>query len=359
MAHHFACSTIFCRRMAAAIAICISLGQISFAVAADATQPSAVQRIPEVDGYDFGVVLPGVQIAHIFRLRNDLGVSETVRRARTSCGCTAVSVTQNTLDAGASIDVTAYVSTGRQIGKHKVYLVLEMSSRGGIQLKDFALEFNVVPVITLSEDDDEVNLGECSLSEVKAQRSIIVHRGPYPMKWDELTATTTSNVLDARLVRRDSDTWQLTIVLRMSAEIGGFAGDVVLSVERDGRPTGYTIRKHVTAIIQGPIVVRPATWLIGSTSVGQSISKVFVISGNDSDGTNDSTNANSIVVEDIRSSDPQIVGVERDPNQPARFTATYRAPLNKGPDQGEIVVRVRSNKEYTIRVPYLAFVIGR
>ncbi len=66
--------------------------------------------------HDFGKVLSGAQVAHVFEVRNVGNQPLTIDRVDASCGCTAATVSSNHLEPGAVGQIKASVDTRGESG---------------------------------------------------------------------------------------------------------------------------------------------------------------------------------------------------------------------------------------------------
>lgn len=107
--------------------------------------------------FDFGDRDEGETVQHLFAVKNT-GTSEVlIERVRTSCGCTAASLSTNVVGAGESVEITVSLNlegrTGPQDKKIRVYgsdseqlLTLELNgnSRAAVEISPDAICFSNV-----------------------------------------------------------------------------------------------------------------------------------------------------------------------------------------------------------------------
>ncbi|MBN2196477.1 MAG: DUF1573 domain-containing protein [Polyangiaceae bacterium] len=75
--------------------------------------------VVEPSSHDFGKVLEGEQLTHVFVVKNTGGESLEIDDVRTSCGCTAAVVEQKSVPPGGSTKVEVKFDTRGRLGKNK------------------------------------------------------------------------------------------------------------------------------------------------------------------------------------------------------------------------------------------------
>jgi len=107
------------------LGFCLILGSIDAGICEDATnQPAAKSEKPEKYSkivfeelvYDFGEVSEGEQVTHIYKFKNEGNSTLKINNVRTSCGCTAALVTEDTLEPTKKGEIKVTFNTKRRKG---------------------------------------------------------------------------------------------------------------------------------------------------------------------------------------------------------------------------------------------------
>lgn len=129
--------------------------------------------------HDFGTVVQGKKVDHVFTFRNRGDAPLNVARVRTSCGCTAANVTNKTLSPG---------------GKSELKVTFDSSTFGGNISKLIYLETNdpQKPVATLTLKGNvaeeivvtprQLNFGTVKTNASKEMTVTVSNQGSKPLK---------------------------------------------------------------------------------------------------------------------------------------------------------------------------------
>lgn len=142
-------------------------------------------ELPETS-YDFGIVLPGQKMEHLFRIINKGKEERVIERVKTSCGCTAAIASGKNIKPGKEGGVKViYDASKGPAGKFQktvqVFIQgekepVELSVRGEVK-NNFDPETS--PVISVTPE--KIDLGEIAVGKEKPFTILIENRGKGPL----------------------------------------------------------------------------------------------------------------------------------------------------------------------------------
>ncbi len=301
---------------------------------------------------DLGFVRAEEAVSHVFAVVNDTGSRLAVQKIHASCGCTAASLDRMVLENNDTAELSLKISTGRYAGMKTIKVWLDGISGETPVTYSFAVVLQIQPVISLPNDAlDELELGRVNPDSGHPACEFTATKGQFPLQWDRLKVESDNQQLEATVVSQGSDKWRVGLIVRPNATIGMLAANVKLRAMQGDVDTGYSIVRHVSAIVMGPVRAAPGSWLIGQISPGHDAGKsIRLVPTGDREGhieLLDATPSNSTTTE-----------IVKQPGQKDRFTIRYHPPKTPGPDSGYMDAHVSSGQAiYTMRIPYLALVV--
>lgn len=85
--------------------------------------------------YDFGNIVQGEKVSHIFTITNTGGSELDIMNVRASCGCTAAKPEKNKLAPNESTDLKVEFNSAYKLGKQKKYVYIESNDPEHSHLK--------------------------------------------------------------------------------------------------------------------------------------------------------------------------------------------------------------------------------
>ncbi len=85
--------------------------------------------------YDFGNIVQGEKVSHIFTITNTGGAELDIQNVRASCGCTAARPEKNKLDPNESTDLKVEFNSAYKSGKQIKYVYIESNDPNNKELK--------------------------------------------------------------------------------------------------------------------------------------------------------------------------------------------------------------------------------
>ncbi len=288
-------------------------------------------------------------VTHDFRLLNDTGEKVVVRKVRASCGCSLATLEPTTVDAGSDAVLSVKISTGPFPGIKSVSLAVDASVGGKPAEFDFSVSMQVLPMVTFSDDKPVIDLGQVDVSRAAMPVEIVASRGPNPTEWDRIHGESSDPRVHLEIVSSKTHQWRLLVTAVPDDQLGRLAADIKLHFYNGDREIGYSLSRHVLATIIGPIRAAPSSWLIGQVAPLERPQQLIEISP---------TMTNLIVEKITPLRQVGSVSVALNPSEKNRLRLVYTPRHTAGPDTGEVLMRVTTNKgAFTIRIPYIALVL--
>jgi hypothetical protein len=138
--------------------------------------------------FDFGEVYQGAKVRHVFQFVNTGEDLLKIDRVRSSCGCTAVLVSEKNLPPGSKGEIQANFDSARFRGavKKTIYLYSNDPEHPVLQLH---VKGKVVEVVTI--DPPQVNFGRVSPDQSLAAKVTLRNQGKGPIKLGKPSTTAT------------------------------------------------------------------------------------------------------------------------------------------------------------------------
>lgn len=227
----------------------------------------------EVTQHDFGTIAAGAKAEFAFKFTNTYLYDVHVARVRSSCGCSNVRVTKNSLATYESGEVVASINSQRLRGNQsstltvvfdkpryaEVQLKVTVYIRGDILLKPSGFDF-----------------GELEQGTDASRKLTVTHYGDANWKIIDILGGTDrlECELGAPVVSGNRVSYELTARIAAGAPAGSL-GTQLLLVTND--PQAERIPMMVQGSVRSLVSVAPASLYLGSLRPGQSVSKRLVV----------------------------------------------------------------------------------
>lgn len=262
--------------------------------------------------HSFGTVARGAKTEHRFVFRNLYKEDVHVASVRSSCGCTAPTVTQNTIRSNESAEVVAVFNTRSFLGQRgaTITVTFDRPYHAEVQLRvsgNIRGDVSVEPAF--------VDLGSLP-SGVGGERTVRVIRagaGAWEIR-DVRSANAHFEVVLSSPMRSASQTvYDLTLRLKPAAPTGYVKGQLIL-VTSDPRASAIPI--DVEGRVIAAVTVSPQPLDFGDLDAGQSATRNVVVRAD-----------RPFRVTAVDSSDPSLTAVIPDASRPVHILpVTLRPP---------------------------------
>lgn len=222
----------------ALLLICLGSGQ----VLAGGPQLTVDQPV-----HDFGEVLQGTRVEHLFAFRNTGGAMLAIRQVRSSCGCTAALLSASEVRAGGAGEVRASFDSGRFRGRVEKTITLYTNDplRPTTVLR---LQGRVVP--ELEADPADLTFGMVAPGESRKGEVTLINRGK-----EKITITTAYPTSPALQVQMKSRTIPPGESARLVVSAGPVAAGESLSgylIVKTDSPRAPEVRVSVYGTVTAP-----------------------------------------------------------------------------------------------------------
>ncbi|RII25846.1 MAG: hypothetical protein CXR31_12635 [Geobacter sp.] len=129
--------------------------------------------------HDFGTVVQGKKVDHIFKFRNRGDATLNVIRVRTSCGCTAANVTTKALPPGGKSELTVTFDSSGFGGNISKLIYIETNDPQK-PVTNLTLKGNVAEEISVTPR--QLNFGTVKTNESKGITVTVSNQGSKPLK---------------------------------------------------------------------------------------------------------------------------------------------------------------------------------
>jgi hypothetical protein len=182
--------------------------------------------------FDFGEVYQGEKVLHVFEFVNAGQDPLLIDRVRSSCGCTAVLVSEKNLAPGATGKVQANFDSARFRGhvSKTIYLYSNDPVKPLVQLY---IKGEILEIVTV--EPEQVNFGTVAGDQTLASKVVLRNQGEKPLTFGTPSTTATELLAEMPQVTLAKGE-EVTLELMLSPKPGTtrFSGYVLVPV--DGVP---------------------------------------------------------------------------------------------------------------------------
>lgn len=223
--------------------------------------------------HDFGTIAAGAKAEFDFKFTNKYLYDVHVARVRSSCGCSDVRVTKDTLATYESSEVVASINSKRLRGRQSSTLtvVFDKPRYAEVQLK---VTVYIRGDILL--EPEGFDFGEVQPGQEATRTLTVTHYGDADWKVTDVLVATNHLECELGEPRRSGNRVSYSLTARLTERTP--SGDLrtqLLLVTNDSRTKKIPVM--VEGAVRQPLSVAPATLFLGSIRPGQSVTKRLVV----------------------------------------------------------------------------------
>lgn len=227
--------------------------------------------------HDFGVVARGAKAEHRFVFKNLYVEDVHVQSARSSCGCTLVSVENPTVKTYEEGAIVARVNSTAFLGARgaTITVVFDKPYYAEVQLH---VKTYIRSDIVLNPES--VQFGTIEQGELAQREVTVTYAGRRDWKIVDVKAPSPAMQAEVEELSRTSNQvrYRLKVQLDESAP-AGYLNDRLVLVTNDYRYEQVPVT--VEGVVQAPITVTPGNLFLGVVKPGQKVTKTIVVRGNE------------------------------------------------------------------------------
>jgi hypothetical protein len=248
-------------------------------LAAANTQPAAAQpwakKMFKVVEHDFGTVARGAKAEYVFEFENIYEETLRIAGVRSSCGCTNVSLTKDTLNTFDKGGVVATFNTASFLGHRSATLTVtfEKPFSAEVQLNVQGFIRSDVVFTPGSVDFGVVDVGR------GATKQVAINYAGKP-DWRVIDVRSANSHLEVELNERGRGNGRVAydMVVYLKPDLAeGFFQDQLLLVTNDARNASVPL--VVEGRVAAALSLSPASLYLGTLSPGETTKKQLVVRG--------------------------------------------------------------------------------
>jgi hypothetical protein len=225
--------------------------------------------------HDFGSVAFGAQLRHSFTITNIYAVRMEITSVKIGCGCVAAEPLKRVLESRESTEIEVRMDTRRFKGPKTVGIRVSV---GPEFISSAELRVSATSRPDIVFNPGEVNFGTVVRGGAPSQTIDVEYAGA--LDWRVSEAAAKDMPLDVslkELYRRPGQVgYQIRVTLKPDAPPGPIKGDVFL---KTNDPASPMVAILVEANVQSPLTVSPATLVLGTVKVGDTLTRRVVVRG--------------------------------------------------------------------------------
>ena len=254
----------------------LALVALAASLPAGADAQEWANKMFSVTSHNFGTVARGSKTEYQFTFRNLYKEDLHVVGVRSSCGCTAPSVSKKDLKTHETADIVAAFNTRTFLGQHGATLTVTFDKPfyAEVQLR---VSGNIRGDVTF--DPPFVDLGNVDLGKGVDRTVRVVHNGSLPWEIKDVrSANSNFEVQLSKPVHTSSQSsYELTLKLKPETPAGYVKGQLIL-VTND--PRAAQIPMDVEGRVVAEVTVSPQLLALGMVRPGAAVTKNIVVRAN-------------------------------------------------------------------------------
>jgi hypothetical protein len=224
--------------------------------------------------FNFGQIYKGQKVEHIYTFENRGKDTLTIKKVKSSCGCTAVILTNNTILPGETGEIRATFSSGSLTGNINKSITVASNDP---DTPKYRLTISGEIIKDLIIKPEHIDFGSVSVGE-KSSKTISVKSQTEPdFKIKKITSS--KPFMDATIVGKKNGGYIIKIALKHNPVIGRFSGGIYLE-------TNSQIQQKINVPffgeIAGDITTYPKKIYFGSVVKGKEPSQKLYVKINKS-----------------------------------------------------------------------------
>jgi len=224
--------------------------------------------------FNFGQIYKGQKVEHIYTFENRGKDTLKIKKVKSSCGCTAVILTNNTIPPGETGEIKATFSPGSLSGNIKKSITVASNDP---DTPKYRLTISGEVIKDLIIKPEHIDFGSVSVGE-KSSKTISIKSQTEPdFKIKKITSS--KPFMDATIVGEKNGGYIIKIVLKHNPVIGRFSGGIYLE-------TNSQIQQKVNVPffgeIAGDITTYPKKIYFGSVVKGKELTQKLYVKANKS-----------------------------------------------------------------------------
>jgi len=315
--------------------------------------PNSNLNIDSKDHYlDFGGIVEQSQVSHNFELINGFSHSVKIISIDKSCGCTNASINKMLVSPGDRAELSVTL-TPELTGGIRSLIAIEWKT---VELPEVTGHIKIwlyANVLTLLNYDPKIfDLGILKTDSGPVSLEVHISRGLAAVKWNQIQIN--SNVLKIKQKQIDHNTYLITASIDpTSITTSAFRDEIDIKLLQDGNILPYDYQVPVLGKIESDVVIKPSSLYLGLiSSIQQRRGQIEVIA----------RNGLPLQLISVQSSNPNFITLKlnKKASTPPMLVFDYETQPNvrAGVKSGLLTVRITSDKERDVSLPFMAYVSG-
>ncbi len=305
---------------------------------APANQPK-IQVLDPV--YDFGTLLSGPAVHHIFKVKNAGGGELIIDHVQTSCGCTAAEPSKKRLKPGEQAEIAVTLDTRFQKGHSERTITVFSNDPRTPQL---AMTIKGQLAVEVETRPEEVFFSKVWLGTEETRQVTVTYLGKgKDFKVDKIS-NSSPNIKVTQAALKDGKPGVILSVTKLkSMPVGPFDDSIEIVTNRQ------PILVHVSGRVVGDIAVEPAQVSFGIVPHGQGGLRILRLTN---------SGARAVRISEVSSTNHS-VAAKVDPVTPGKeykITVELRKGTPDGQLRGRLSIKTDDPKEPLVTVPFYGIV---
>ncbi len=221
----------------------------------------------ENPNFDFGKIFKGQKVEHIFKFENQGNKDLKISKVKSSCGCTAVILTNKIIPPGKAGEIKATFNSGSYKGKVTKSITVKSNAHRSPSYK-LTISGEIEEVI--SARPQRINFGSVRLGGKMDKSFTVSSDSSFNIK----KITPSRPFINASIAERNENSYTIITTLMPDHKIGRFSGAIYLETDNKDQPK---VKIPFLGEITGDITTYPKKIYYGNIKKGKErVQKVFV-----------------------------------------------------------------------------------
>lgn len=224
--------------------------------------------------FNFGQIYKGQKVEHIYRFENRGKDILEIKKVKTSCGCTAVILTNDTIPPGETGKIKATFSSGSVNGNIKKSITV-LSNDPATPKYRLTISGKIIKDLIINPE--HIDFGSVSVNAESSKTVTIKSQTEPDFKIKKIIPS--KPFIDAKIIEEENGEYNIKVALKHNPVIGRFSGGIYLE-------TNSQIQQKVNipffGEIEGDISTYPKKIYYGSVVKGKELSQKLYVKINKS-----------------------------------------------------------------------------
>jgi hypothetical protein len=219
--------------------------------------------------FNFGKIFKGEKVKHIYKFENRGKSILEINKVKSSCGCTAVILTDKNVPPGKTGEIKATFNSGSYRGNVKKTITVASNDPNS---PTYRLSISGEIIEEISAKPHKINFGSIYIGE-EIDKTITI-KSLTESNFNIKEVTSSKTFVNASIVEKNDEEYKIKVALKDNNQMGRFSGNIHMETDSPRQPK---IQVPFFGEIIGDITTFPKRIYYGTVTRGKEVTqKLFV-----------------------------------------------------------------------------------